>query len=308
MPSEDSTRSGIAAGLVAYLWWGLVTAFYYRELDHVDVRELLAWRALGGLPVCLAILALPPGVARLRTVLLSPGALRLHAASALMLLLNWFVFIYAVREERLTEASLGYFLNPLVSVMLGRFFLGERLVGRQGWALGLAALGVAVFAASLWADAENLLEGFVWIPLVLATSFGFYGLLRKRMAADSVTGLTVEILLMFPFFLGLQLWLLADGVVIAGKGGLWSDLLLFSGGLVTVVPLALFGFAAQRLRLSTVGLLQYVSPTCQFLLAVVVFAEPFTVGRLIAFLLIWSALGLYSRESWRAARPAAARP
>ena len=134
------------------------------------------------------------------------------------------------------------------------------------------------------------------------------GLLRKRMAADSVTGLTVEILLMFPFFLGLQLWLLADGVVIAGKGGLWSDLLLFSGGLVTVVPLALFGFAAQRLRLSTVGLLQYVSPTCQFLLAVVVFAEPFTVGRLIAFLLIWSALGLYSRESWRAARPAAARP
>ncbi len=308
MNNEDSARAGIAAGLVAYLWWGLVTAVYYRELNQVDVRELIAWRALAGLPVCLALLALPPGIGRLRKAILSPGALRIHTASALMLLLNWFVFIYAVREERLTEASLGYFLNPLVSVLLGRFFLGEKLVGRQVWALGLAALGVAVFAASLWTGAGNFLEGFVWIPLVLATSFGFYGLLRKQMAADSITGLTLEILLMFPFFLGLEIWLLGKGLAIAGGGDRWFDLLLLSGGLVTVVPLALFGFAARRLRLSTVGLLQYVSPTCQFLLAVAVFAEPFTVGRLIAFLLIWGALGLYSRESWRVAQQPTARP
>ena len=196
MSNTDSTRTGIGAGLLAYLWWGLVTVLYYRELDGVDVRELIAWRALGGLPICLAILALPPGVSRLRSAIRSPGALRIHAASALMLLLNWFVFIYAVREERLTEASLGYFLNPLVSVLLGRFFLGEKLVGRQSWVLGLAAFGVAVFAASLWSDADNMIEGFVWIPLVLATSFGFYGLLRKQMEADSITGLTLEVLMM----------------------------------------------------------------------------------------------------------------
>ena len=307
MSNTDSTRTGIGAGLLAYLWWGLVTALYYRELDGVDVRELIAWRALGGLPICLAILALPPGVSRLRSAIRSPGALGIHAASALMLLLNWFVFIYAVRDERLTEASLGYFLNPLVSVLLGRFFLGEKLVGRQSWALGLAAFGVAVFAASLWSEAGNFLEGFVWIPLVLATSFGFYGLLRKQMAADSITGLTLEVLMMFPFFLVLEVWLHAEGLATLGGGDGRADLLLVAGGVVTVVPLALFGFAARRLRLGTVGLLQYVSPTCQFFLAVVVFSEPFTPGRLIAFLLIWSALGLYSRESWRIARQPSAR-
>ena len=307
MSNTDSTRTGIGAGLLAYLWWGLVTVLYYRELDGVDVRELIAWRALGGLPICLAILALPPGVSRLRSAIRSPGALRIHAASALMLLLNWFVFIYAVREERLTEASLGYFLNPLVSVLLGRFFLGEKLVGRQSWALGLAAFGVAVFAASLWSDADNMIEGFVWIPLVLATSFGFYGLLRKQMEADSITGLTLEVLMMFPFFLVLELWLHTEGLATLGGGDGRADLLLVAGGVVTVVPLALFGFAARRLRLGTVGLLQYVSPTCQFVLAVVVFSEPFTPGRLIAFLLIWGALGLYSRESWRIARQPAAR-
>ncbi|MDG2011586.1 MAG: EamA family transporter RarD [Candidatus Binatia bacterium] len=305
---EDSARSGIVAGLLAYLWWGLVTALYYRELDQVHVLELISWRALGGLPICLAILAMPPGLSRLREAMRSPGALRMHGASVAMLVGNWFVFIYAVREERLTEASLGYFLNPLVSVLLGRFFLGEKLVGRQGWALGLAGVGVVVFAASLWRGSGNFLEGFVWIPLVLALSFGFYGLLRKQMTADSITGLTIEVLLIFPFFLGIELWLMREGVAAIGRGDPGLDFLLLAGGLVTVVPLALFGFAAQRLRLSTVGLLQYVSPTCQFILAVLVFGEPLTAGRLIAFLLIWSALGLYSRESWLVARLGAARP
>ncbi len=298
---------GVAAGLFAYLWWGIVTALYYRELAQVDVLELLAWRALAGLPICLAILALPPGFGRLRAALCSPGVLWVHGASALLLLGNWFVFIYAVREERLMEASLGYFLNPLVSVLLGRFFLGEKLIGRQAWALVLAGLGVLVFAASLWRQAGNLLEGFVWVPLVLATSFGLYGLLRKQMAADSITGLTVEVLLLFPFFAGLEIWLVGTGVASIGRAGGWADLLLFSGGVVTVVPLVLFGFAARRLRLSTIGLLQYVAPTCQFLLAIVVFNESYTAGKLVAFLLIWSALALYSWESWRIARLSAAR-
>lgn len=307
MNHEGSNRAGIAAGLCAYLWWGVVTALYYRELDQIHVVELVAWRSLGGLPVCLAILAMPPGMGRLREAFRSPRALRVHGASALMLLVNWFVFIYAVREERLTEASLGYFLNPLVSVLLGRFFLGEKLVGRQGWALGLAGLGVGVFAASLWSQADNLVEGFVWIPLVLAISFGFYGLLRKQMAADSITGLTVEILLMFPFFLGMEIWLVHEGMASIGRSDPSVDLLLFAGGVVTVLPLLLFGFAAQRLRLGTVGLLQYVSPTCQFVLAVALFGEDLTPASLVAFLMIWSALALYSRESWRIARLSAAR-
>ena len=299
MRSEDSTRSGITAGLLAYLWWGLVTALYYRELDHVDVRELIAWRALGGLPVCLAILALPPGVARLRAALLSPGALRLHAASALMLLLNWFVFIYAVREERLTEASLGYFLNPLVSVMLGRIFLGERLILTKSIAVGIAAAGVVVFciAILMTQDARNSIDSFPWIPFVLPASFGMYGLLRKQMKADSVTGLTVELLFLTPPMLAIEAWFFihgTSGLLTQPTNMRWFFML---GGFVTIVPIILFAGAARRLQLGTTGVLQYIAPTGQFIIAVTVFNEEFTLGKGIAFGLIWVAVITYSSQS-----------
>lgn len=301
-PSAGSSP-GLSVGVVsatgAYLWWGLVTPLYYKELEQVQPLDLVAWRVLAGLPILLVLVALPPGIGRLRAAFHRRRAVFVHAASTVMLLCNWVTFIYAIQVGRLTEASLGYFLNPLVSVLLGRIVLGEMLSRRQAQALCLAALGVVVFGAGNFAEMESHhpLAGVPWISLLLATSFGLYGLLRKEMQADSVTGLTIEMLFMFPALLGLELFLAAQDKAAFGNVSLRIDLLLLVGGLVTVVPLLFFGGAARRLQLSTLGMLQYLSPTCQFLLAVVFLGEPFTASRGVAFFLIWLAIALYLSES-----------
>ncbi|MDG2022777.1 MAG: EamA family transporter RarD [Phycisphaerales bacterium] len=317
-PTEQSlarSRSiGVGQALIAYLFWGFGTGVYFKLLDEVDAFELLAWRVLAGLPVMLVLLALPPGYGRIRDAFRGRGATLLLTTSTILITINWFTFIFAVVSGRLVEASLGYYINPLVSVLLGRLFLGERLTSLQKFAIGIAGIGVIIFIWSTLGDSsaidatgtEGSLVDLPWISIVLPISFGLYGLCRKKMRADAISGLTIEMILLLPFMLALQLFLAGRGETSFLKIDLKTDLLLLAGGVVTVLPLVAFAAAARRLRLTTIGILQYIAPTCQFLLAVLVFGEEVTQSKAAAFVLIWIAVILYAADAWRTSRRTAA--
>lgn len=273
--------------MAAYLWWGLAP-FYFKAVAHVPASEVLAHRVVWSL-VLLAILMRWRGrwgaaLATLRdrrTVLTLLGTTILIAA-------NWFTFIWAIAHKQLLQASLGYFINPLVNVLLGFVFLHERLRSWQKVSVALAAIGVSY----LTMDRSQLPA----IALVLAGTFALYGLLRKVVRVDAMTGLTVETMLLAPLALGYMFFL--EGKDIARFGSNWTtSLLLPLGGVITAVPLLWFANAVRRLRLSTIGFLQYLAPSLQFLLAVAAFGETLTLAHLISFGCIWSALAIYSIES-----------
>ena len=227
-----------------------------------------------------------------------PARLRVFALSSLLLSTNWLIYIWAVNENRVVEASLGYFINPLVNVLLGRVFLGERLTPVQASAVGLATLGVGWLTLSL--------GSVPWVALSQAGSFGVYGLLRKRAPLPSLEGLALETYLIAPFALLALLVLHWQGAGAFGHGSGLSDGLLMGAGVVTAVPLLLFASGARRLTLATLGLIQYVGPTMQLLLGVWLYHEPFGAVRAIGFGLIWAALALYSGHGllayWKANR------
>ncbi len=318
--TSGSGSIGVAQALGAYLWWGLVTGIYFKSLAEVSPIELLAWRVLAGLPVMLLLLAMPPGYGRIRKALQNRRDVGILLLSTALITLNWFTFIYAVVSDRLVEASLGYFINPIVTVLLGRFVLGERLRSLQLAAVWLAVIGVIIFGwtdiigataapvadAGASSSALEFLHRLPWIACVLPLSFGAYGLLRKQMNADSTAGLTIEMAILLPFMLGLELMIAWRGESMFGSGDFKLDTLLLVGGIVTALPLVFFAAAARRLRLATLGQLQYLAPTCQFLLAILVFGESINTGKIVAFAIIWIAIGLYSWESirgWREGDP-----
>jgi chloramphenicol-sensitive protein RarD len=285
-------RRGLVLGLTAYGMWGLVPLFWHL-LAAVDPVEVLAHRTVWG---CVVFVAIAAAARRLRDVaaaLRAPRTVGMMTLSSTLLCVNWGVFVYAVAADRVLDASLGYFINPLVSVALGTIVLRERLRPLQWIAVGLAAIGVAVAAWSL---------GTVpWISLVLAGSFGSYGLVRKVAAVDALAGSTVETALAAPVAAAYLVWL-----TIHGEGAFGADtgldLLLVATGVVTAVPLVFFTSAARRLPLSIVGFIQYITPTCQFLLAIAVFGEPLAAGRLVAFVWIWAALAVFSLDTLRTLR------
>jgi chloramphenicol-sensitive protein RarD len=284
----NSTREGLFYGLAAYGFWGLVP-LYFKAISQVPPAEVLAHRIVWSV-VFLALLVGVGGRWRdLAGCFRSRAVLRTLLASTLLIAVNWFVFIYAVSTGRLIQASLGYFITPLVSVLLGLVFLRERLRPGQWLAVALAATGVVYQAVA----AGQL----PWIALALAGSFGVYGLLRKTVRVDGLIGLSVETLLLLPAALGFLGYEAArDGL--AWGGGDWTmDLLLALSGVVTTVPLVCFAQAARRLRLSTLGFLQYLSPSLAFLLAVGVFREEFAAGQLVSFGCIWAGLAIYSVDS-----------
>ncbi|MCH2160574.1 MAG: EamA family transporter RarD [Phycisphaerales bacterium] len=300
-----SASIGLAQIIFAYLWWGFATALYYWATEDAPAFELLALRVVTGLPILLLLVALPPGFHRIKDTFRDPRNMALLSASTVCIAINWFGFIFAVVNRRLTEASLGYFLLPLFTVLLGRVFLGERLHRLQVVAIVIAVAGVMVFCASIFTEQDGETPPHVpWVPFVIAFTFGIYGLLRKQMKADSVTGLTIELIFLAPLMVGIEIFFFAQG----SSGftnpdlGIGTKLLMLCGGLVTAIPLLLYAAAAKRLRLSTIGVLQYIAPTCQFLLAVLVFGEPFGLVKGIAFGLIWTAVILYSVNSVRIAR------
>ena len=314
-PTQDAglksgAMIGVGEALGAYLWWGFITALYYKVLADLPVMELLAWRVFAGLPMMFILIAFPPGIGRLKKALKSRRSVQALVCSTALISVNWFTFIYAVLNDRLVEASLGYFINPLVSVLLARLILGERMRPKQLIAISIACAGAVVFCISFLtgADGEPTFTQFPWISFVLPASFSLYGLLRKQMTADSVTGLTIEMAMLFPVMLALEAWLVLSGEAVISNASTSTILLLILGGVVTVVPLVAFAAAARRLRLSTVGLLQYIAPTCQFLLAIIGFGEPFDLLKGIAFVLIWIAIIVYSIDSIRSARPPVVSP
>jgi len=280
----------------AYGWWAIVTPLYYRVVDDVPVGELLSWRVISGIPAMWLLLWATGRLGEVWDALRRPRVLGLLSVSAVLIAINWVVFVWSVLDNRLSEASLGYYINPLVWVALGTIILGERMRAAQWIAVGLAAIGVAVLA---WR-----LGGVPWISLTLACSFALYGLTRKQVDAAPAAGLMVEMLLLAPFMVALMWWGHVEYGNAAMAGPWWVTGLLLLGGVVTLVPLVLFAGGAKRLQLTTMGVLQYIAPTGQLVLAVAIFDEPFGVERVIAFAFIWAAVITYSLDSIRHARAA----
>lgn len=290
------TPAGLLYGVAAYAWWGFV-AVYFKFVREVSPLEILAHRIIWSVGVLLLLIL---GLRRwqpVRSVIGNRRALGLLSVSTLLIAVNWFVFIFAVTRDRMLDASLGYFINPLVSVLLGLIVLGERLRKIEWVSVAIAAVAV------IWLMATAGV--FPWISLVLALSFGLYGLVRKLAAVTAIEGLTVETLLLLPLAVAYLFVLDAKGTLSFGNRGGALDLLLIAAGPITALPLLWFAAAVRRLRLATVGLLQYISPTIQFLFAVLVYREPFGRERLLAFALIWVAIAIYSADNMRRARRAA---
>ena len=289
------TRTGLMLGVGAYLLWG-VLPLYFKAIDQVPATEIVAHRVVWSL-LFLGLLAFLLG--RWRTILAAlrnPRVLATLTLTALLIGANWLIWVWAVVNGHVLEGSLGYYLNPLVNVLLGVVLLKERLSRGQVLAVMLAAAGVAVLAAGA--------GGALWISLSLALSFALYGFLRKVAPVDSLEGLLIETALLTPLALGYIIWLQQQGR--SGFGvDLTTDLLLTLAGAATAIPLLLFTAAAKRLAYSTLGFLQYIAPSLQFLLAVLLFGERLTLPHMICFGAIWTALAIFAFEGLRKGRAAA---
>jgi chloramphenicol-sensitive protein RarD len=287
---------GILYAALAYTFWGLFP-LYFRQVQHVPALEVVMHRTVWALVFLLGVLAVQRRWDWLRVVLRQPKVLAAFAASALLLSANWLTYVWAVQNGHLLDASLGYFILPLVNVGIGYFVLHERPRPGQWAAVVVAASGV------LWLAVQ---AGHPpWVALVLAVSFGIYGLLRKLAHLGALEGLTLETLMLAPFALGGLCVLMSQGhnalsTVPQGDFSTLGWLLL--AGPFTAGPLLLFAAGARRNTLTTMGILQYISPSLQFALGVWVFHEPFVPSRMVGFALIWTALVVYSAEGWQFSR------
>jgi len=288
--SAPSMNPGLLFAALAFVCWGLFP-LYFQFIAQVPPLEVVLHRSVWSLVCVLALLAWQRRWAWLGDSLRQPRRLALFTVSALLLWCNWLVYVYAAQSGHVVEASLGYFINPLVNVLLGVLVLRERLRAVQWVAVGLAAAGVAWLT---W-QAGRL----PWIALVLACSFGLYGLMRKTAELGALEGLTLENLLLAPLVVPALWWwtVTRDGVLLQGATPLLGWLLL--AGPLTAAPLLLFAAGARRLPLATLGLVQYISPTLQLLLGVWIFHEPFGGARLVGFALIWAGLALVSAHALR---------
>jgi chloramphenicol-sensitive protein RarD len=278
-------RRGLVYAVLSYGLWGLVP-LYFKLVAAVAPAEVVAQRIFWSFVLLAIVVTL---VGRWRDVgpaLRSPNTMLALAASTLLLAFNWFVYIYSVSTNQVVEASLGYFLLPLVNVLLGVTILGERLRRGQTAGIALALVGVIILGAP-------------WIAVSLAVSFAFYGLLRKQVGADALLGLFIETLLLAPFALAFILYLHGTGGSAFVDGDPSLRLTLMASGVVTCVPLVLFAAAARRLRLATIGVLQYMSPTIQFFIAIFFFHEQLSPHKFVALAFIWTAVAIYAIDSLR---------
>lgn len=297
-PAPRHDFAGLAYGIAAYTTWGMAPMFW-KLLHHVSPVELLAHRVVWGFLAFGGLLWARARVGELGRALRDRRTCVAILASALLLSANWLTFIYAIVTDRVLYASLGYFVNPLLSVVLGMTFLGERLRRAQKVAIVLAIVGVGQFAA----QADEL----PWISLVLAGTFAVYGLVRKTVRVDALPGSTMETLLLVPVAAGYLLYLGGQGQGQLGHGDGVTSALLLATGLVTALPLLWFTNAARRLPLWALGFLQYLAPSLQFVLAVAVYGEPFGAAELRSFLCIWAGLAVIAwSAAWTRRRPGAA--
>jgi len=280
-------------GVLAFTLWGCFPV-YFKLVQDASSGEILSHRIIWSAAMLLAILYFAGRLLVLRATLASSRLRTGLALTSLIIAFNWLLFIWAVNSDHALQASLGYFICPLINCLFGYLFYGERLNRRQQTALGFAVAGVSVPLLSL---------GRVpWISLCLAVSFALYGMLRKRCQADPIAGLCVETLILAPAALAWLAWLASRGdLVFASSGPAFSAYLVLAG-VVTSLPLVLFASAANHIPLSSVGFLQYIAPSLQFLLAVFAFGEAFTPADAVSFALIWTGLGVYSFDQLQRAR------
>jgi len=284
----DKSVGGLISAVSAYLIWGF-TPIYFKTLQEVPPFEILMHRMIWSFALLLILVCVFRRTHNFLMALKNLHTMGILLGTTLIVGLNWFLFIWAINNDRILDASLGYFICPLVNVILGALILHEQL-RRLQWAAVLSA------AASVLYLTLNLGD-FPWVSLTLAISFGFYALIRKTAPVEALEGLAIETLLMFiPAVI--YLWWLdghAGGAFLRVSGHI--DLLLMGTALATAVPLLLFNLGARRLHLATIGFLQYIAPSCTFVLAVFIYHEPFSTAKALAFVVIWLALGLYSYDS-----------
>lgn len=296
--NDGKAPSGLPAAIAAYLIWGFLP-LYLILVQTVPAFEFVGWRIIWTLPICLVIVALRKQGPDLRAALADRQSLAILTASATLIAVNWLVYIWAVQNHYLFAASLGYYINPLVNVLLGTLVLGERLNRRQWGAVALAAVGVALLLGGALTT--------LWISLTLAFSFGTYGLLRKRVAVGSLPGLTIESAILLLPASGIALYYALQPGGSSFGNDLWLSLAIVLGGVVTAVPLLLFAIAARRMDYSTMGFIQFLAPTIVFILGLTVFDEPLQPVQLACFVLIWAALAIFLYDLWSRSRGPKAR-
>ena len=294
--SETPQPSGLPFALGAYVIWGFVPV-YFKLLDHVPPVEVVAQRIVWSIPLLLVILYFRKQLGEYAAIFRHKAHLRNLLASAVLIAVNWLIYIWAIATDHILAASLGYYLNPLVNVLLGRIFLGERLRPMQLVAVAVAALGVAI----LIGDALDTL----WVSVSLACSFGLYGLIRKVTPVGSVPGLTIETTLLAPLSLAAIFWFQSNGTAGFGSDMETSGLLILAGA-VTAIPLLLFATAARRMSYASLGFVQYLAPSIGFLLAVFVYGEPLSMTKLACFVLIWLSIAIFCVDALKTYRAAKA--
>ncbi len=297
MTSPTQTKNGLPFALGAYAIWGFMPV-YIKLLGKLSAFEVLAHRILWSLPVALACVVGLKQWRDYRAAMTRPSLLGVMLLSSALISINWTVYMWAVMHQQVLATSLGYYLNPLVNVLLGRVVLKERLNRPQALAVGVAAAGVAIM---LFRE-----PGAIWISLTLALSFGSYGLVRKLAPVSAVPGLAVEVTLLAPIaFAALASGLSSDGGFGSSTG---TSLLLMGSGLITAIPLLMFATAARRMSYTALGFVQYMSPTIVFFLSIFVWHEPINAARLACFALIWTAIAIFSIDALHRARKPAVEP
>jgi chloramphenicol-sensitive protein RarD len=290
--NEDSPR-GFAFALTAYLLWGFLP-IYMKAVAHISPAEVIAHRIVWSLPLAGIVLIVLGRTQDIRTALGSPRMLAMAALTASLITVNWGTYVWAIGAGHSLDAALGYFINPLFSIFLGAMFLKEKLQPLQIAAIALAALAVAILALDS--------GGIPWVALTLAISWGFYALLRKTLPLGPNQGFFLEVLILSGPALLYILYLEFGGQGHLYRTGLADTTLLLGCGVITAVPLMIYANGAKLLKLSTIGIMQYIAPTMIFLIAVLVFHEPFGTARMIAFPLIWAGLFLYSWSMLKGSR------
>lgn len=282
---DKAARTGFLYALSAYLLWGFLP-FYMKAVAHIPAMEVVAHRVIWSLPVAGALLVWLGRTDDVRRALRTPRILMMGMLTATLITINWCVYVWAISVDRTLETALGYYINPLFSVLLGAVLLGERLKPAQIAAVALAVLAVLLLT---W---EN--GGLPWVSIVLAVSWGFYALFKKTLPIGPAQGFFLEVLILAIPALAYMVWLQSTGAGHFGNRD-WSDVwLLMAAGLITAIPLILYANGAKLLRLSTIGIMQYIAPTLIFFVAVFAFREPFSTETAVAFVFIWAGLALYT--------------
>lgn len=290
----NNERLGQVYAVFAFLFWGGISPIYFKQLISVEPFEVLIYRIIFSFFTLLPFLLFKKELISFLSTIKDLNKLKYLFLSTLFASINWLIFIWAITNNQILEASLGYYINPLVNVLLGFLFLHERMTRNQNIAISIATLAVLYQFFAL---------GYIpIISLALAITFGFYGLVRKKVNLGSITGLFVEIVILMPFaFIYLVYLFNTDGIAFFQNSDTYVSLMLILSGLITVVPLLLFNGAATRMKLATLGFFQYIGPTVAFLIAVFVYNEEFNMDKLITFTLIWIALVIFSLDSLKKA-------